>query len=572
IAQAPEHSSNPQELAACADASMLTAKGAGKNRITVFDGDLARTEKGSPDRGVRTIAHLKMLQSLSNRLNRLNELPQIGNAILGELMTLLDYHACRVYVAEGEWLTPIAHRHEFSSASGEAVMPPPQRVGEGIAGRAAATRVSLLIDNSLQCEFAQQLPGTDDVAESVIATPLLFGDEVMGVVVVTKLGIDAFDADDARLIEVLAGQASVALKNAALYAAERTEAERARHLLERSNEFLRLSHELVEVRDVEEVARRATETVTKLLRCDSSSLWLQAEAGAGLTSVGGCGPAFDGHSEGANPSYPNVEPARLRTERSPFLIGADESKVETGTRQQLVAPLRFGGDRVGALVAGGAEFTPEDARIIEGIADQTRMALTNAEQFSSLETMFVSTVESLANALEANDEYTSTHARAITDMALEVGERVGLVGDELKRLEVGALFHDIGKIGIPKEILSKPSALTKDERQVVERHPVIGERILAPIRQLDGIGEIVRHCHERYDGGGYPDGLRERAIPFAARIIFVCDAYHAMTSERPYSEARSHEDALAELRGGAGSQFDPVVVAAFVSLFGAGSG
>ena len=186
--------------------------------------------------------------------------------------------------------------------------------------------------------------------------------------------------------------------------------------------------------------------------------------------------------------------------------------------------------------------------------------------------MFVSTVESLANALEANDEYTSTHARAITDMALEVGERVGLVGDELKRLEVGALFHDIGKIGIPKEILSKPSALTEDERQVVERHPVIGERILAPIRQLDGIGEIVRHCHERYDGGGYPDGLREHAIPLAARIIFVCDAYHAMTSERPYSEARSHEDALAELRGGADSQFDPVVVAAFVSLFGAGSG
>jgi HD-GYP domain-containing protein (c-di-GMP phosphodiesterase class II) len=170
-------------------------------------------------------------------------------------------------------------------------------------------------------------------------------------------------------------------------------------------------------------------------------------------------------------------------------------------------------------------------------------------------------VEALANALEANDEYTSSHARWITDLSLKVGSGLGLDLRSLKRLELGALFHDIGKIGIPQAILSKPGPLTDEERLIVEKHPELGERIIAPIDRLEEVRPIVRHCHERYDGEGYPDRKRGEEIPIESRIILVCDAYHAMTTDRPYRKRLPKEEALRRLDEGAGTQFDPDVVA-----------
>jgi putative nucleotidyltransferase with HDIG domain len=178
----------------------------------------------------------------------------------------------------------------------------------------------------------------------------------------------------------------------------------------------------------------------------------------------------------------------------------------------------------------------------------------------------VSTVEALANALEANDEYTSSHTRWITDMALRVGEALGFESAELKLLELGALFHDIGKIGIPTSILQKPGPLSPEERKIIEMHPELGERILEPIGRLAEVRKVVRSCHERWDGGGYPDGKSGEEIPFDARIILVCDAFHAMTTDRPYRKRLSVEEACRRLREGSGTQFDPAVVDVFLSL------
>ena len=135
-----------------------------------------------------------------------------------------------------------------------------------------------------------------------------------------------------------------------------------------------------------------------------------------------------------------------------------------------------------------------------------------------------------------------------------------------KRLELGALLHDIGKIGIPSEILAKPGRLTADERAIMETHPELGERIIAPIDRLQDVGAIVRHCHERWDGRGYPDGLAGQDVPLESRIIFVCDAYHAMTTDRPYRKRLSHPEAVRRLRESAGSQFDADVVEIAVTV------
>ncbi len=188
----------------------------------------------------------------------------------------------------------------------------------------------------------------------------------------------------------------------------------------------------------------------------------------------------------------------------------------------------------------------------QAIAAQSKLALTNALSFESLERTFLSTVEALANALEAKDEYTSTHTRWISDMSVMVGGELGLEPAALKRVELGALFHDIGKIGIPSAILSKPGPLTDEEREIIETHPALGEQILAPIDQLEHVRPIVRACHERYDGMGYPDRLAGEEIPLEARIIFVCDAFHAMTTTRPYRDALPVEEARRRLLKAAG--------------------
>jgi HD-GYP domain-containing protein (c-di-GMP phosphodiesterase class II) len=220
-------------------------------------------------------------------------------------------------------------------------------------------------------------------------------------------------------------------------------------------------------------------------------------------------------------------------------------------------------------VPPGAEhqFGERDLRLARGIADVMSLALANAGSYEELERAYLSTIEALANALEAKDEYTSDHARALAEMSLAVGAEMGIEGDRLKRLELGALFHDIGKIGVPSEIIRKPGPLTAAERKLMNLHPEIGEEILAPVPFLQPIRPIVRACHERWDGGGYPDQLQRDGIPVEARIIFVCDAYHAMTSDRPYRNAMPTDEAVKRLRAAAGTQFDPDVVAAFARCY-----
>ena len=270
-------------------------------------------------------------------------------------------------------------------------------------GTAAARREPLLIPDADRCEFAVQIPGTSPIDESMVAVPLLYGARAIGVIVISKLGLNQFDESDVRLLEVLAGHASVAIENARL---------------------------------LETMRRKA-----------------------------------DG-----------------------------------------------------------------------------------------LEEDFLSTVEALANALEARDQETSSHARAITDLALAVGEELKFDPTRLKRLELGALMHDIGKIGIPTDILTKQGPLTPEEYRIVKQHPELGERILAPIARLADVREVVRHCHEHWDGRGYPDGLS------GTDIILVVDAYHAMTTDRPYRSRLPEHEARARLREGAGSQFDPTIVDTFVGL------
>ena len=178
-------------------------------------------------------------------------------------------------------------------------------------------------------------------------------------------------------------------------------------------------------------------------------------------------------------------------------------------------------------------------------------------------------VTALASALQERDAYTGDHSESVVEMSGRVAQAMALDPDEVGRIRMAALLHDIGKVGIPDEVLHKPGQLDEREWELMRQHPVIGERILRMIPGLGAIARIVRHEHERWDGGGYPDGLVGGATPLGSRIILACDAYHAMTSDRPYRAAMPHADAMAELTRNSGSQFDPEVVQALIGyLYG----
>ncbi len=267
---------------------------------------------------------------------------------------------------------------------------------------------------------------------------------------------------------------------------------------------------------------------------------------------------------------------RCLRERRVLLIDdvyAEPGYVCTGhtadVRSELVAPVWVGDRLWGVLnleeLTVGA-FDEDDAQLLQTVADLTGSALRGALLYEALERAYLGTAEALAAALEAKDSYTAEHARSIVDWADAVGSRLGMTDAQRRDLRYGAVFHDIGKIAIPEEILNKRGPLTRGEREVVQRHTIIGEQILQPVDFLRDVLPIVRHEHERWDGTGYPDRLAGEAIPLGARIVFVCDAYHAMTSTRPYRRAMDPRDAMAELRAGAGSQFDPAVVKAFLAV------
>jgi diguanylate cyclase (GGDEF)-like protein len=565
VAQGPEHAMNPRELVACAEAAMMTAKARGKNQIVLFGEETRERPLVDDARDVRSIAHLKMLQSLSGKLNRLNDVREIGLVIANELRSLIDYHNCRVFVVDGEDVVPIAFKGEFTGKAKTAMEVLSCRVGEGITGRVAQTGQSLLIHDAVRHEFAKPVPGTDVIDESLLVVPLRYGSRVIGVVVLSKLGLGQFDEDDVRLLEVLAGQASVALENARLYEAERREAEGAKALLE-------LSRELATAEGLDAILRRVVERAGTILGARRTSIWFQDADGGELVARAVWGTGGELRVRALRERYARELVRRFAERPQPFVLDREELRRIDGFADAswpvVVAPV-IDGDRAGCLVAtvdDAAEVSERELELLAGIAHQAKLAIANAGNFENLESTFLSTVEALANALEANDEYTSSHARWITDKALPVGEALGLDAAALKRLELGALFHDIGKIGIPSTILAKPGRLTARERAIIETHPELGERIIAPISRLREVRPIVRHCHEHFDGSGYPDGLAGEKIPVESRIILVCDAFHAMTTDRPYRRRLSVAEACRRLDQAAGTQFDPRVVETYLRL------
>ncbi len=262
-------------------------------------------------------------------------------------------------------------------------------------------------------------------------------------------------------------------------------------------------------------------------------------------------------------------------EGKPLLFGegkyrdAGLSATEETPKSAICVPLKVKDMVIGVITVSNSsadsQFTDENVRLLSSLSGNAAVAIENAQLFKSLEEAYMGTVKALAAAIDAKDSYTQGHSTQVAQYVLMLGEELGLSEDDKKAVETAAYLHDIGKIGVRDEILLKPGRLSLNEMNEIRHHSMISANILAPVPFPWQVTPIVRHHHERWDGSGYPAGLKGQEIPVLARVLAVADAFDAMTSKRPYRKRKSIEEAIGELRACAGTHFDPELVEPFIA-------
>jgi GAF domain-containing protein len=261
------------------------------------------------------------------------------------------------------------------------------------------------------------------------------------------------------------------------------------------------------------------------------------------------------------------EPALLEDHRELVgPLGVEDEHARPGAAVPIPLHGRVGGVLCAAITRERAAFDPQDMEILAELADLAGAALEHGRRQLHFDAAVHAHVEALAVAMDMRDQRTARHSEDVVELARRVGALLDLEEAALVELEFAARLHDVGKIQVPDAVLNKPGPLEPHENEVIRCHATWGSETLARIPGLEAVATIVRFHHERWDGAGYPDGLTGGRIPLASRIISVCDAYGAMTSDRPYRRAMTQDDALAEIRASSGTQFDPSVVQALVEI------
>jgi len=430
-------------------------------------------------------------------------------------------------------------------------------MGEGVTGRVAATVTPRLInDVTLDAKY---IPGIQE-GGSEMAVPLVVFDELYGVLDTESPAKDAFSQQDLALFQAFGAQAAVALYNARLF-----------RRLEVANKRLK--------RNVEEMKRLNSELETYAAQITDANQHLETQikqlttlhqAGQAITSsldLDATLKAILRMSEEIIQSSAGAIKL-LDAETGGLRVAAQSGEYEeiTDSLLKVDLPLKIGERKIGEfelIRAANRRIGTGEQQMLETLASQAAIAIENARLFEDTQRVYYETLKSLAKALEARDDYTRGHSERVARMSRDVAQELGLDSEERSLIFNSALLHDIGKIGVRDAVLLKPRKLTEDEVEIIRQHPTFGNIILGPLKFLGSVAELVKYHHESYDGTGYPQGLKGEEIPLASRIIAVADAYDAMTSSRPYRAARSHGEALAEMKRVSGQQLDPTVLDAF---------
>jgi HD-GYP domain-containing protein (c-di-GMP phosphodiesterase class II) len=410
---------------------------------------------------------------------------------------------------------------------------------------------------------------------NLLVVPMMVRNQVMGAVIVARTSEHPpFSSEQIAVIKMLVSHAALVVSHIRLFDESLEVAvEMARRIdviftLDEINKAISssLSHARIIETAMEHLERivqcdlvgvlveEKGKLVVRAVRVKGVTLPATLRPGARLARQSLAGTAFAKGESSYIPCLQNVKRLGL----------SDRALHDAGLASLLAIPLISKEITKGVLLLGDTQpgqFGSEDVFAIEKVAAQIAVALENARLYEEMRSLFINTVASLANAIDAKSPWTKGHSERVMHVSVAIGNEMRLSEKAVERVRLGGLLHDIGKIGIIEALLEKPARLTDQEFPPLRLHPEKGVAILAPIEQLRDVLPGILHHHERYDGTGYPEGLRGEDIPLEARIIAVADAFDAMVSMRPYKKGLSVAAALTELRKCAGTQFDPVIVA-----------
>jgi HD-GYP domain-containing protein (c-di-GMP phosphodiesterase class II) len=452
--------------------------------------------------------------------------------------------------------------------------------GDGIAAWVAKYGVPYFVDDvDKDPRWSPDIGGRlGPTTGDIMCVPMTTAGRVVGVMELMNSEGATYSRDDLELMRFIASHASVMVENHRMLADYDA---KVRHL----STLMELSNLLNSSLRQDEVRLRAIAAATRLM---------DAEAGSLLLVDDKTGELYFEVAIGGDDTNSRIKEVRLGMgegiagwvvkEAVPVIVNdaqndprfsrrADE-KTGFVTRNLLCVPVITRGRVIGVLQAinrkGGQDFKETDMVSFENLANQVAIAIENSRLYDSLRTTFMDTSEALAEAIEKRDPYTGGHTRRVLGYCAVIARRLGMKPEEVETVELAAVLHDVGKIGVSDHILCKNAPLDDEEFQAMKMHPELGADIMEHIAALADIIPGIKSHHERLDGNGYPVGLSGADIPMMARIISVADSFDAMTTSRPYRQGLSTAYALSELRRCSGSQFDPAVVDAFIQAFEAG--
>lgn len=444
------------------------------------------------------------------------------------------------------------------------------KMGDGIVGWIGEKGQGVILDDVRKDPRFR--PIGDLYVKNLIAIPIIRDKRVIGVMkFMNKLSSKGFSSEDERMISIIANQVAIVLSNAEAFE------EIKRRALQLST-VQAVNKMISSVFGVEELLPQIVELTAKVLRVKKASLSL-LDADGNVKLETSYGLTYMEQEREEKLELGQGIAGRVIQTNTPLMINnlpedttlTEEEKNIYIEKSYLSVPLNIRKKTVGALNVStklnDAPFNEQDVDILSTISEQSSIVIEYARLYQDVQRHSMDTLRALSLVIETRDPFTKGHSDAVARYAVELGKELNVSKEELKTLEIAALLHDIGKIGIKESILLKTDKeLSIDEHREIRNHPFLGAQILRPLEFLKDVIPIIYHHHERYDGEGYLDGLAGEKIPFLARILCVANAFDAMTSSRAFRESKPDDEALEELKDQAGKQFDPKVVEAFLKI------